>query len=69
MLDWLSSLKYFGKHNRLRKEVHRTNPQSGQWFLESEKFSTWDFLPQTFLWLYGPCEPVPFVFHLPNPTH
>lgn len=56
ILQWLSASNFSDKHERLRKDVQETNPNSGQWFLESVGFAQWKFFPQSFLWLYGDCE-------------
>ena len=56
ILQWLSAINFSDKHERLRKDVQETNPNSGQWFLDSDRFAQWKFFPQSFLWLYGDCE-------------
>ena len=56
ILQWLSAVNFSDKHERLRKDVQETNPNSGRWFLESDRFAQWKFFPQSFLWLYGDCE-------------
>lgn len=56
IIQWLSAVNFSDKHERLRRDVQETNPNSGQWFLESGRFAEWKFYPQSFLWLYGDCE-------------
>lgn len=63
ILQWLSTTIFFDKREILRKNLKESNPESGLWFLESDRFADWLFFPQSFLWLYGECKCSLIMFH------
>ena len=53
ILSWLSDDKPSDRQHSLRVQVDRDNSKSGQWFLTSPVFSSWQQDPGSFLWLNG----------------